>query len=559
MRRVFAVILSLLMILQLTACGAGSLPTQSSKDNKTDRPSGSRAETAAPVTTAPVTEPETEPPHIPPRTAQEPPSQTLRGLSHLSGVEEYWTDPETDREHIVFEDLGEDGHTRTMNCFDESGNLLWWEAFEYDENEQVAAVLRWRPDEMKLISREDLTRENGVLTGMKHYECYYPETGGQMEAYMTFEESYYPDGNVHFHMTFYPFLELGEYYIEHQYEYAEDGQEVYHVLYDPYGGILEEYAYGEKVLHLPDTVAEIYKLLNEASEEEFETLWDACQKHLAEKNLTKSWEKLCHTFSGLMDIYHGSSGQEMIYQLREEYGLKLFQNASKAGGLYRNNPPSLYDVLTSIKEDKVSLKLFAKIYYPGCCSDLGGTIWLPALYDEYRQKMPTEGDAAVPREPGAPIRILIIDSSDSIRGNEMNEELFLSDTEKTGWIIDRAETLLKGLFHGQDVKKVVLTSYPELADVVLEILTTYPFAGQYKYSSGTLAQVWNTVVAINAYDMSGGNSASATFKHLAGQTVSVSGGTKIYMRIPELTDEKYSADAQAFVQTIFSWFPDLAQ
>ena len=61
----------------------------------------------------------------------------------------------------------------------------------------------------------------------------------------------------------------------------------------------------------------------------------------------------------------------MIYQLREEYGLKLFQNASKAGGLYRNNPPSLYDVLTSIKEDKVSLKLFAKIYYPGCCSDLG--------------------------------------------------------------------------------------------------------------------------------------------------------------------------------------------
>ena len=123
----------------------------------------------------------------------------------------------------------------------------------------------------------------------------------------------------------------------------------------------------------------------------------------------------------------------------------------------------------------------------------------------------------------------------------------------------RGSALLKGLFHGQDVKKVVLTSYPELADVVLEILTTYPFAGQYKYSSGTLAQVWNTVVAINAYDMRGGNSASATFKHLAGQTVSVSGGTKIYMRIPELTDEKYSADAQAFVQTIFSWFPDLAQ
>ena len=103
----------------------------------------------------------------------------------------------------------------------------------------------------------------------------------------------------------------------------------------------------------------------------------------------------------------------------------------------------------------------------------------------------------------------------------------------------------------------MLTSYPELADIILMIDTTYPYAGQYAYSSGTIADVWNTIVTLSAIDMTSDRGLQLTFSHIAGETVSVSGGVKIYMRIPDLTDETYAADAQAFVATLISWFPDV--
>ena len=107
--------------------------------------------------------------------------------------------------------------------------------------------------------------------------------------------------------------------------------------------------------------------------------------------------------------------------------------------------------------------------------------------------------------------------------------------------------------------KFMLTSYPRLADVILELNVTHPFAGHYQYSDGTPADVWNTVITLTAYRVGTDDSASVVFSHTAGQTVSVTGGTKIYMRIPNLEDEEYKADAQAFIDAIIAWFPDLAQ
>ncbi|MBR6705040.1 MAG: hypothetical protein IKI82_06380 [Lachnospiraceae bacterium] len=554
MKKGLARILAILMLLTLTACSGGSTPTRAPQEAKT-----TAAATQTPSSSAaPTTEPETEPAHIPPHTALLPPPQNLKDFTHLSGAEEYWTDPETGVEYVVFEDLGEDGHTRTMNCFDESGNLLWWETWEYDENEQEIRKLRWNPEMTRLISREELTRENGVLIGMQHYDCVYGETGG-MEQFMTEEASYYPNGNLYFRVTYYPFLQFGEYYIEHQYEYAEDGTEVHHLVFEPYGGgILEEYVYGEKVIRVPDTVREIYKLLNETPAEEFDAMWEACQAHMEKKKLTEQWEKLCYTFSGMMDMFHGSSGEALLYRLREEYGLKLFQNKASYG-LYRNYPPSYYDVWDSVNKNAVSPSLFAKIYIPGCRPEYGATLWLPALYEEYLEKITAQDGGAGTRYPGDPIRLLIVDASETIRGNAITEELLTDDEEKTGWILDRAETVLSGLFNGENVSRVELTCYPELADVVIEIRTTYPFAGQYKYSSGTIANVWNTRVTVTAYDKNSGRTAEASFIHEAGQTVSTSGGTKIYMKVPDLTGEKYAADAQAFVQEILSWYPDAAK
>ncbi|MBO4873132.1 MAG: hypothetical protein J5496_06935 [Lachnospiraceae bacterium] len=629
----------MLMLLQLAGCGGDTGSTTRSPQQKETTAS---AGTRAPSTSAPQTEPETEAPHIPPQTAVLPPAQTLKELTHLSGVMDTWFDPESGREYSIWEDLGEDGHTRTMNCFDDEEKLVWWEAYEYDGNEEIVRKLRWNPDKSLLLSREELYRENGTLVRMEHYDYTYPD-GTPTDWYLSAEEEYYANGSPALRKVYYPYCFYGFYAVEHQYEYGEDGQELHHLVYDEAGTVIEEYVNGEKQVVVPDSLADIYRLLNETSAEEFETVWEACQTKIAQKNMSDKWEKLCHSFSALMDEYHGSRPDGiLLYRLREEYGLGLFRSASNAGGLYRSNTPSLYDVWNSVTEGEVNPLLFAKIYRRGCCLDFGGTLWLPEefsraasarstdgllfsdegtqkslnwssndlrafllngygydplpdyeaageqipddraeyfafcvrLTETIAQKLGTdaetllesyeahldatkaEPDAAAPRQERKPIRILVVDTSATIRGDEITPEMLISEDSEAESIVERAETILKGLFSGVS-DYVILTSYPELADVVLLIDTTYPFAGQYKYSSGTIANVWNTVVSVTAYEVNGEREVSAVFKHLAGQTVSVTGGTKIYMRVPELTKEEYAEDAHAFTSAVMSWFPDL--
>ena len=124
MKRGLAYLLAAVLLFQLTACG-GETPATSapSREPASATSAASEALPSAADTTA-VPEPPTEPPHLPPRTAYEPGALTLQTLSHASGVTENYTDPETGREYVVWEDLGEDGHTRTMNCFDAEGKLV---------------------------------------------------------------------------------------------------------------------------------------------------------------------------------------------------------------------------------------------------------------------------------------------------------------------------------------------------------------------------------------------------------------------------------------------------
>ena len=315
----------------------------------------------------------------------------------------------------------------------------------------------------------------------------------------------------------------------------------------------------EEAIKIPSDTYQIFKLLNDNTpDEDFEKVWEACMAKIEQTGKTEAWDQICHSLSGLMDEYNGS----LLYRLREEYSLKLFSTNNGSDGHYRNNVPSKSNLESYVKENKLNPLLTAKMYREGCCLDFGGTIWLP---EEYNQAMEAPGpvDESDIRKPGEAIRILVVDKSWEVRGYEITQQLLLNDAERVKWIIDRDQTVYKGLFSGGNKKKVMLTSYPQLADVVLEINTTYPSAGQYKYSNGTTARVWNTVVTLTAYDMRGEQpeqrTATATFRHEAGKSVTVSGGSKIYLKVPDLTKEEYKADAQTFADTIFSWFPDLAQ
>ena len=553
MKKVLALIMSLILIVPLAACGESGVPTRAPQNQETTAPSGSQA----PITTAaPQTEPQTKPPHVSPQTAQFPPAQTLKEMTHLSGVTEIWVDPASGREYLVWEDLGEDGHTRTMNCFDDDGQLLWWETFEYDEEEQPIRKYRLDPDKTHVLMKEELYYENGVLVRMEHYDGFYPE-GDQLELSLTREESYFPNGNVNFCVTFYPVQIYGVYALEHQYEYDENGQELHHILFDPYGGIMEESYYGEKVIQVPDSVGRIYDLLNGTREEDFEKVWTACMEKIAKKNMTEDWEALCRDFSAVVDEYDGSA----LYRLREEYGLGLFLS-SRAGSLYRFKARYRGEVVTSVKDGTVNPLLRERIYRPNCWLDFGGTLWLTEEYEQRMSELAGSSFEPYARADGDPIRILVVDDSSTIRGDEINAEIF-SDKKQVERIVERAETMLSGLFAGKEEEQLILVSYPEAADVVIRIDTAYPFAGQYKYSDGTIANVWNTVVTLTAYDMRGAQGAeqrsvTETFKHLAGETVTTYGGTLIYMNVPDLTEVQYLSAVQAFVETIFSWFPDVA-
>ncbi|MBO4873133.1 MAG: hypothetical protein J5496_06940 [Lachnospiraceae bacterium] len=654
MRRGFAFLLAVCLIVSLAACGSDvTIPTRSPDNTKnasgTDAaanssqasPNGTQAarpaESVPPEATAAVTEPETEAPHIPPKTAEKAPALTLAGLPNPLGEGTRETDPESGAVTVLVEDLGEDGHTYTRNCFDEAGNLLWYECFEYNDDEQIVCVLRKDAEERNL-SRDLLIREGGVLIRKEHYDCLdYVENVPADD--LGFTEDYYPNGQLAARTAYGSYAAKGA--AKELTEYSEDGKETHHALYDSKGKLLEEYVDGKKVILVPDSVVEIFRLLNnDTPDEEFEETWEACLAHIEEKGQTESWEKLCHTLNGMMDEYNGSS----LYWLREVYWLKLFKD--RTGGYWRDKTYASDTLIWYMQNEAVNPLLFAKVYRMGCYLDFGGTVWLPmefsmAMSDESfgglipsddgsrqlldwssndlrafmmnrfgydplpdykaaKEAIPEDGmdygvfcdqltetvaqqagtdaetilesyqahleetadevKAAAVRAEGDPIRILILDASETIMGDAITREM-LSSRANTEYekIVDRAETIYKGLFNGSNKAKVVLTSYPELADVVIEISTEYPYAGQYKYSSGTIADVWNTVVTLKAYDMRNGREVSAVFKHLAGQTVSVSGGVRIYMRIPDLTKEEYLGDAQSFVAAIFSWFPDLPQ
>lgn len=477
-----------------------------------------------------------------PGTAKKPAALNKQDIVHATGVMDSYFDPETGKYFEVIEDAGEDGSSRTMNCFDDEGKLVWWESYAYDSDYRVSEIIRREPVNNNLISRKVLYYNGDDIERMNLYEAG-PVKSGKQEEFKVLEETYYLGGALHTKVTYYPYPEIKRYTPKERFEYAEDKSETYHALYLQNGDVDEEYINGEKVFRVPDTVTEMFTVLNEATDEDFENIWRSCEKKIEQNSLKEDWESLCIVFSG----YHDSYGTA-VTRLRDEYGLKLFATKSSGASFYKDDTVSYKSILKYIEDEKVNPLLFKKVYREGCYPELGGTLWLPAEYKEA-----TKSGKKTVRSNDGLIRILVVDHSKTIWSDTISRDLLLEDTKYSERMIERAETILKGLFTSVS-GKICFTSYPELADVVFEIRSEYPFAGQYKYTNGTIANVYNHSMSVTAINQRGKGEASAKFENIAGSKVSTKGGTNIFMRVPDVTKEEYRSQAEKFTETVMSWF-----
>ena len=300
----------------------------------------------------------------------------------------------------------------------------------------------------------------------------------------------------------------------------------------------------------PNPAFQIFEELNNAADENLESIWQSCQSKIAERYLQNEWNILCNELSALMD-YQGSE----LSRLRDEYGLSLFANNS----MYFDWRPRTTDariyMTPSVKEGKIKPAVAELLYRPGFMPDMGGTLW---LYEEYKAveetlKQPTE------RTAGTPIRVLIVDCSETIENVPINRELFAANSNNSKKVVGRSENLFSALFHGA-AEKLRPVSYPELADIVVKITVTYPFKGAYSVNYGSgYVKVWNTDVTITAVNRWTGEAVEAYFSNKAPQSLVLSNVHDDYfMDIPRLKDDsRFTDDAKRLAQDILAWFPDV--
>ncbi len=542
-REMKCLLLIVLIAVLLTGCGEDANDRESQSSDK--KPSvtgafdeGAGSQAVQPKATSTPTPTPTPIPH--PKTAETPAALDRKDVSHASGVTEEWTNPETGEKCTVVEDIGEDGYTKTMNCYDGAGKLVWWENYEYDVNDMECMICRMSADDNRVILKKMFIRDdNGKVIRVNHIEPLPQEVGDGEYTFCV--EEFYPDGVLKTKTTYYPTRTNSKALEEYVFEYNSDGTEAYRSHSDKDGNLLEEYVDGIKIYIAPNTPFEMLQALNDASDEDFEGLWEACRKKVQEKKLEETWDELCEACSCIADGYFKSD----LFKLRHDYGLILFDSTAR----YDEWSNIDFDLLALyLDEQPLSETLKERIYKQGSHIVMGGTIWLPDEYKTAKGKMKQKD-----RNADDLIRILVVDYSKTIWNETINHSMLLDDPDNAERMVERAETMIEGLFE-DCTDRICLTSYPDLADVVLEIRTEYPYAGTYYYSDGTPAKVWNTSITLKAINQRGKGETSATFKHSAGDTVSVTGGTEIYMTEPDLTEDEHVSKAEKFTNTVLSWF-----
>ena len=447
-----------------------------------------------------------------PKTATEPPALHKDDLPNPIGSPDVILWGEEDCEVIL--DQGEDGLTLTKNGFDENGDLIWWEAFEFNADglpvkgttrDPDGEILRWE----KLGYYLDFNSDSTIY-----------DSADVVRAEYSYRSE---DGSIG-HVTLYDENGKKQLYVA----YDSDGSERSREEYDENGELIREYRDGYLAMEFPDSELDVLKLLNETPDEDFEEVFASCIHHMEEAGQKDRFDELCKTVSATLD-YIGTPMQALY----EQYRLCL--------GIYNMYFSDIRDMV----EEGLNPKLQEAIYQEGCSLDYAGTAWIPELFDQALPDTPPEE-----KEEYSQIRIVYLDSSSAIYDKEMTLENLSIDYVASN-VCDQMQELLDGIF-GND-PRVIMEGDPAQADVILNVNVSYSFAGTYYYEDGSPANVYATQWDITATDRRSDKSASVRFAREPGDTLY--GHTEnVYMSTPDFEEEPYRSDADAFADTIYGWY-----
>ena len=378
---------------------------------------------------------------------------------------------------------------------------------------------------------------------------------------------------------------------------------------------MEEIARRKK--EMPDDPAEIFTLLNE-TEDDFAWLYQIYMETIDERGITEEWDAFGANISAafdyfrspmqqlyetyelklgsldgapyvgivregirpelLMDVYTPGNYLEEIRPLWLPEAYKEATSGKTFGGLTDDGNGTYqadwsHPLLWKFVQEEYDVEAW-RIYTEACAEtgeeEAGGAdfhqqitelvcagagVSGEELLEAYGALVEEEKERIAQRnvhEEGSPVRILIVDESKTIMGDTITPEL-LADSGDRKSILNRAGNTLD-IFRKHRAGDFVVTGYPELADVVIKLKTTYPYAGKYAYSSGTRADVYNTVMDITAIDTRDNKTKTVRLGHYAGNRVSVRGGTKIYMYDPRPDEEKWSSSAASFADQVYEWY-----
>ena len=480
-----------------------------------------------------------------PYKAEGPAALNRKDVANATGVTETWVDPENGKTCTVVEDRGADGYSLTNNCYDEGGSLVWWECFEYGEKSEISAVERRKAGTNALIFRKEYNRNEWGIDRMVYYE---PFGGGTdaVQIHMVYSETYFLNHSVHLHTEYYPFETYLEYYKSEEYEYVPSGEEIRHETYEPGG---PERTGEVKLVSVPDTLQEMFERMNGASVSELDAVLISCKKRITEKNMTEAWDEFVSNFSAYVDLYNGNA----LSVLRDEYKLGLLNKNQNNNAFYRPETSDMQFLKSYVYDGKVSAALRERVYRKNGSVDLGGTIWLG---EEYRQAVSAVGTVRE-HEEGERIRILVVENSATYMDIDINGGFFVPGSDFSKAFISRTEKIINVLFR-EYTGKVVLTSYPQDADVVLEITTEYPLHGRYRFAIGAETDVYDTILTMKAVDRHNGRETSVRFENIAPQNVTSDKiVSRLFMLFPNVEAEVYKDRVQEFTQSILGWFPDV--
>ena len=302
----------------------------------------------------------------------------------------------------------------------------------------------------------------------------------------------------------------------------------------------------------PNPLYTLFEELNRAPEEYLETNWKNAQAQISEQHLEEKWDEFCKEYSAVAD-YLGSA----VKRLRDDYRLSIFETNMSYPEWNAGMTDAYYFLSRYVKEGKVKPAVAELLYRPGCRLNLGGTLW---LYEDYKAVEETLGQPAE-RKQGDPIRVLIVDCSETYENVPITGEQLMSDSTFALNVRKRAETLFSGLFQ-DDKAKIRPVSYPEIADVVIKITVTYPFNGTYYVQNGSFSvNVWNTDAVITAVNRRTGEEIEVLFSNKTPQSMIISEVDKRkdrFMDTPNLrTDNRFKDNAKKLTQDILAWFPDV--